>query len=182
VSKPLQKARRDGGRTAWRAFGRDRRGVAAVEFALLAIPFFLMLFAVIETSLVFLAEFTLDRAVEKASRIVRTGEAQKAAMSAGDFRSLICSDVGFLMKCDGLAIDLNTYASFTQLPPPSAVKSGDVDSSGFGYQLGAPQTVQTLRAYYKWPIITDMMRSYLSDMNDGSHLLSSITVFRTEPY
>ena len=38
-----------------RRFRRDRRGSAAVEFALIATPFFALLFAIIETSIVFFA-------------------------------------------------------------------------------------------------------------------------------
>jgi len=40
-------------------FGREKKGVAAVEFAIIAIPFFLLLYAVIDTGLVFFATSTL---------------------------------------------------------------------------------------------------------------------------
>lgn len=42
-------------RTALRRFGRNRRGSAAVEFALVAPVFFALIFAIIETALVFFA-------------------------------------------------------------------------------------------------------------------------------
>lgn len=166
----------------WRRFAGDRRGVAAIEFAMLAIPFFLLIFALIETALIFLGEFTLDQAATRVARLVRTGEAQKAALSADDFRKAICTEVSYLLKCADIAIDLKVYQSFADLPPPPAVQNGSLNTAGFGYQLGGTQAVQALRIYYKWPVLTDMMRSTLSDMSDGSHLLSSIVVFQTEPY
>ena len=166
----------------WRHFTGDRRGVAAIEFAMLAIPFFLIIFALLETALVFLGEFTLDQAATRVARMVRTGEAQKAGLSADDFRKAICTEASYLMKCADIAIDLKVYGSFADLPPPSPVQNGSLNTAGFGYQLGGSQAVQALRVYYKRPVLTDMMRSTLSDMSDGSHLLSSIVVFQTEPY
>ncbi|MBC8129296.1 MAG: pilus assembly protein, partial [Rhizobiaceae bacterium] len=68
------------GRPALAPFGRfrrDRKGVAAVEFAILAIPFFVTVFAIVETSLVFLAELTLDQSVDRVARKVRTGELER---------------------------------------------------------------------------------------------------------
>ena len=43
-----------------RRFRRNRRGSAAVEFALIATPFFALLFAIIETSIVFFAGQVLE--------------------------------------------------------------------------------------------------------------------------
>ena len=163
-------------------FWGNRRGSVAIEFAFLALPFFLTIFAIIETSIVFLAELTLDQSVDRVARSVRTGELQKEKMSAEDFRKDICKGVDFLLDCDKLKIDIKVYQTFADLDRPIPVKNGDIDSSGFGYQLGGPETINALRVYYKWPIHTDMMRAYLSDMADGSHLLFSMAAFRTEPY
>ncbi|BDA82645.1 pilus assembly protein TadG [Aureimonas sp. SA4125] len=160
----------------------DRRGSAAVEFAILAVPFFLTIFAIIETSIVFLAELTLDQSVDRVARKVRTGELQKANMTAEDFKKEICKGVEFLLDCSKLNVDIKVYPDFGALNQPTPVKNGDIDPSGFGYQLGGPETINALRVYYKWPIHTDMMRAYLSDMADGSHLLYSMAAFRTEPF
>lgn len=163
-------------------FGRDRRGSVAIEFAFLALPFFLTVFAIVETSLVFLAELTLDQSVDRVARSVRTGELQKANMSAEDFRADICQGVDFLLDCSKLHIDIKVYPNFGNLNQPTPIRNGDIDNTGFGYELGGPETINALRVYYKWPIHTDLMRAYLSDMADGSHLLYSMAAFRTEPY
>lgn len=184
MSGPVQKSPSvpGGTRRPLRRFGRDRRGVAAIEFAMLALPFFLTVFAIFETSMVFLAELTLDQSVETVARKVRTGELQRAKMSKADFDKEICDGVSFLLDCNDLEIDLNVYSDFSKLPPPSPIKNGDIDPSGFVYTLGGPETISALRVYYKWPIRTDIMRAYLSNLNDGSHLLFSMAAFRTEPF
>ena len=49
-------------------FRRAKKGSAAVEFAMLAIPFFLLLYAVIDTSLVYFATSTLENGVATAAQ------------------------------------------------------------------------------------------------------------------
>ncbi|WP_162244744.1 TadE/TadG family type IV pilus assembly protein [Aureimonas sp. Leaf454] len=161
-------------------FRRDRQGVAAIEFALLALPFFTIIFAILETGLVFLAELTLDQAVDQVARTVRTGEAQKAGMTEAQFKQAICDKVSFLLSCPKLKIDLSVYANFASIPAPSP--SGSVDSSGFGVHMAGGETISALRVYYNWPIYTDLMRKYLATSGDGTQLLYSVAAFRTEPF
>ena len=56
----------------WRGFAHDESGVTAIEFGLLAVPFFSILGAILETSLVFLSGQVLESAVQDASRLIRT--------------------------------------------------------------------------------------------------------------
>jgi len=51
-------------------FGRDRKGSAAVEFALVAPIFFALLFAVLETGFVFFAGQTLETVTQDVARLV----------------------------------------------------------------------------------------------------------------
>ncbi|WP_102961047.1 TadE/TadG family type IV pilus assembly protein [Mangrovicella endophytica] len=169
-------------RTRARLFSRDRSGATVIEFAMLALPFFGLVFATLETSLVFLGEVALDHAVEQVGRKIRTGEVAAKKMDEATFKKEICDQVSYLMDCSKLKIDLNTYTSFASIPILTPMKDGDVDSSGFGYKLPAGETITALRVYYKWPIFTDVMRKYLSDTADGSHLLFGMAAFRTEPY
>ena len=57
----------------WRLFMRDETGVTAVEFAILALPFFSIIVAIMETSVILLAGAILDSAVQDTSRVIRTG-------------------------------------------------------------------------------------------------------------
>jgi Flp pilus assembly protein TadG len=163
-----------------RRFRRDRNGVAAIEFGILAMPFFLIVFAILETGLVFLAELTLDQAVERVARTVRTGEMQKAMTTEAQFKQAICDRVKILMDCSKLKIDLSTYGDFADIPPPPT--DGKIDSSGFGVRMAGTETVAALRVFYNWPIYTDMMRKYMATSTDGTQLIYSYAAFRTEPF
>jgi Flp pilus assembly protein TadG len=72
---PIACARRVAARCRLSRFGRSQDGSAAVEFALVATPFFALLFAIIETALVFFADQALDTAVQSTARLLRTGQA-----------------------------------------------------------------------------------------------------------
>ena len=62
-------------------FWRDERGFTAVEFAMVAMPFLMLLFGTIGIGLFFFTTFSLENAVEQASRQIRTGQAQLAGMT-----------------------------------------------------------------------------------------------------
>jgi Flp pilus assembly protein TadG len=64
-------------RAAYR-FARHQDGAAAVEFALIAVSFLALLFAILETALVFFAGQTLESAASDAGRLIMTGQAQTA--------------------------------------------------------------------------------------------------------
>src|ERR1700749_53165 len=65
-----------------KAFWRADKGAAAVEFALVATPFFVLLFGVIELGLVLMAQVDLENAMANATREIRTGITQSATTSA----------------------------------------------------------------------------------------------------
>jgi Flp pilus assembly protein TadG len=77
-------------RNALRRFRRNRRGSAAVEFALVAPLFFGLLFAIIEVALMFFASQVLETVTQDSARLVLTGQAQGAALTDVDFKKIIC--------------------------------------------------------------------------------------------
>src|SRR5712671_2242535 len=74
-------------RNALRRFRRNRRGSAAVEFALVAPVFFALLFAIIETAIVFFAGQVLETVTQDSARMIMTGQAQTAAFTQAQFRT-----------------------------------------------------------------------------------------------
>ncbi|MEX6508883.1 TadE/TadG family type IV pilus assembly protein [Jiella sp. M17.18] len=169
-------------RRGLRAFLRDRRGATAIEFAILAGPFFILMLVLLETSTIFIGELVLDRAVAKVGREVRTGQATNAGVSKADFRQMICDEVSFMMNCGKLQIDLQSYGTFSAIPTSIPVKNGDIDASKLGYALPTSETITALRVYYKWPLYTDVLREMSTTMSDHSFVLVASAAFRTEPF
>src|SRR5471032_2889596 len=82
-----------------RRFRRNRRGTAVIEFALVAPVFFALLFAIIETALVFFAGQVLETITQDSARQILTGQAQTAAFTQADFKTLVCSKIPALFSC-----------------------------------------------------------------------------------
>ena len=66
---------------------RRNDGAAAVEFALVAAPFLALVFAIMETAIVFFAGQALETAVADTSRLIMTGQAQTKASRSRNSRT-----------------------------------------------------------------------------------------------
>jgi len=164
-------------------FGRDETGATAVEFGLIALPFFALLFAILETGLVFFAGQTLETAVANVSRTIRTGQAQQQGLDLTAFRNQICAQISALMSCSGLSLDVRTYASFSSVNLANPINSqGKLDTSNFTYDAGNGGDIVVVRAFYEWPTYSRMLGFNLSNLADGNHLLAAAAAFKNEPF
>ena len=175
--------------TAKRMRAQGTRANAAIEFAMVAPVFFLLLLAVIENGVIYFAGSTLQYATDNAARFVRTGQASALTGSASQqqaaFRQRICNDIGPVLQCNAnLQVDLQAYpsgyggASFTN--PLDG--SGNLNPSLNNYNTGVACNVVLLRVFYTWNIITPLLSPFLTNMATGKHLITATSAFRNEPY
>ena len=165
-----------------RRFGRRNDGTAAVEFGIVAAPFFALLFAIMETAMVFFAGQTLETAVADSSRLIFTGQAQTAGMTATGFKDAVCARIFGLFDCqNGITVDVQKYSTFA-----SADLSRPVDAEGKvkqgQFNPGGPCEIVVVRLVYQYPVYVALMGFDLSDMSGGKRLLIATSVFRNEPY
>ena len=103
-------------RTALRRFRRNRRGSAAVEFALVAPVFFALLFAIIETAIVFFAGQVLETVTQDSARMIMTGQAQTANYTQAQFKTpsfVRQRSRQVLFDCtNGIYVDVKSYPTF----------------------------------------------------------------------
>lgn len=164
-----------------RRFARRQDGAAAIEFAMVALPFLSLLFAIIETALVFFAGQTLETAAAEASRLIMTGQAQQANYTAADFKKEVCSRIYGLFDCSGgMTVDVKNYSTFGSINHTPPVSNGSFDASKTGYAPAGPGCIQVVTLYYQWPVYVSMLG--LSNLNGGSRLMSATAVFKNEPY
>ncbi|MDG2043220.1 MAG: pilus assembly protein [Maricaulis sp.] len=166
--------------TRWR---RDRSGSAAVEFAMIAAPFFLLLFAMIEVAAVFFTGTVLENAVLETARQIRTGQAQNSSMSATEFRNQICDRIAVVGNCDRLLIDVEVFPNFGSIDQSSPIDAdGNVSSGSFGFDPGSAGDIVLVRVFYRWSLMTPNFGGALSNMNGNDRLITAATVFRNEPF
>jgi Flp pilus assembly protein TadG len=164
-------------------FRRNSDGSTAVEFALVAVPFFALVFAIIETALVFFAGQVLESGVSDASRLVRTGQAQQMGMDEAAFRNRICErSVGLLNCGDSLKVDVRTYNNFGAINLASPVdEDGNLDDN-FTFELGQGGDIVMVRAFYEWPTIVPGFGINMANLGNGKRLLAGAATFRNEPF
>src|SRR5271170_2595612 len=75
------------------------RGVSMLEFALIAMPLFILIFGILEVGLIFWGAYELDNATLSAARMIRTGQAQTSGLTQPAMVSQICSSVFILPNC-----------------------------------------------------------------------------------
>ena len=175
------------------AFADDKRGIAAVEFALIAMPFFFLIFGLLEVCVIFIMSSILEHAASEASRQIRTGQIQTAghadsATAKAAFLVDVCDELFGMMPCDNgkLKLDVQKFSSFGSTAGQSLTFDGasnDLDDSGFGFDTGAQNEIVVIRVFYEWDLIIPVMSAPLDNMGGTNRRLLQATVaFRNEPF
>jgi len=163
-------------------FVRHDDGAAAVEFGIVAAPFLALMFAIMETALVFFAGQTLETAVADSARLIMTGQAQTQNFDAPTFKNSVCSKIGGLFDCQGgLYVDVKKYSSFGAVDnsPPTIKPDGTIDTT---YNAGGPGDIVVVRLMYQWPVYASLLGFNLSNIGGNKRLLIATAAFRNEPY
>lgn len=170
-----------------RRFRRNRRGSAAVEFAFVAPMFFALLFAIIETSLVFFAGQVLETGTQDTARLMLTHQAQDANMTQAQFKADLCNRVASMFNCDGVYVDVKTYPAGTPINIVDPIDSSGNFVNSFTYQTvpaGSSNTV-VVRAFYQWPLFVTQLGYNIANIGrnttNASRLLAATAAFRVEP-
>ncbi len=132
----------------------DRRGVAAVEFALVSFPFILFIMAVLATAFHFYLQQALDYATQAAARQVQLGKVP-ANYTAADFVSnIFCPVFGVFQLCGNLFADLRPVTDYQQLANPGVADSPDsISTSGFAFCPGQPGQLMYMHIVYQGPAL-----------------------------
>ena len=167
-----------------RRFGRNEDGVTAVEFGLVAVPFFALMFAILETAIIFFAGQALETAVGDAARLIRTGQAHEDGMSETEFKAAVCERVFELFDCEnGLNVDVRTSATFDSIDLGVPVdEDGNLITEDFDFQIGEAGDIVMVRTLYEWPVFINMLGNDLANLGNGKHILSATAVFKNEPF
>jgi Flp pilus assembly protein TadG len=189
--------------TAVRRLMGGEAGTATVEFAIVAVPFLALVFAILETAFIFFAQQALENAAVSAGRLIMTGQAQSnyqnsgQPMTASQFKTAACAAISGILNCNtNLIVDVQTYTSF------AAANSGNATSAPLNAQgvlqvnpntppfnMGGPGDIVVVVLMYQWPAWVSLPGlTSLMDLASGSNqpvtgrLLMATSVFVNEPY
>ncbi len=149
---------------------------------MVALPFVLMMFAILEIGLVFVTDSVLENATIETGRLVRTGQASAQSMTADAFKTSLCGRMSiFAPYCSSRAtIDVRVIPQFATIPP-DPMAGGTFDDGVLTYSNGAPGDLVLVRVWYRQPLLTTFLAQGLSRMDDGTAMLTATTAFRNEP-
>jgi Flp pilus assembly protein TadG len=166
---------------ALRRFRRNRRGSAAVEFALVAPIFFALLFAIIETAMVFFAGQVLETGLQDTGRAIYISK----SMTPAEFKQALCDRVVVLFACSDLYVDMRSYAAGTAITITEPIDGSGNFAPNFVYQppTALDQTV-VVRAFYQWPLFVTGLGYNIANIGRGTsnskRLLASTNAFRPQ--
>lgn len=171
-------------RSSPRRSARAREGSAVVEFAMIALPFFVLLFAILEIGLILLLDAVVETAVADTGRLVRTGQAQQQAVTPQVMKQKFCERMSVFAKdCSTRAyLDVRVINTFTEPLVPDPTASGVFDPSSLTFQPGGPGDLVLVRIWYAHPVVTPFLQQAMSRMGDGNVFLTTTMSFRNEPY
>ncbi|MFO1246956.1 MAG: TadE/TadG family type IV pilus assembly protein [Alphaproteobacteria bacterium] len=172
----------------------SKKGSAAIEFAMVAPVFFVLLMGTMEAGIMFFAQSALQNAVNDAARLVRTGQTacyttsggNCVAMTQAEFKTKVCDAVSVLLKnctSGSLQFDVNAYPSgYSAASNSSPLDSGNNLKTLTAFNVGNACDVVLVRAFYKWPVFTPGLNYFMANVAGNYHLLATAAAFRNEPY
>jgi Flp pilus assembly protein TadG len=185
-SVPTQKGRRQ---SFLARFLRNRSGGTAIEFALLSIPFAILVFAILETCISFAGQQLLSNITDDVARQIRTGQLKPGPDLAADaLKQRICDRLDILVSPTtcvvSLEVDLHKYDTFAKAAAVRIkLKDGDIDTTGFYPPTpGESMSINMLRVFYRWPVITDFMSKLVTNLEGGKTLHFASVTWKNEPF
>ncbi len=165
------------------SFLGERKGVSALEFALIAPPFFMLVFGILDVALISWAGYELENATVETARLVRTGQAQGAAWTSSQLAAQLCSKVVILANCaTAVRLNVQTFSTFGAISMPNPLDQNGALRNDFTYSTGDPGSIVLVTAYYEWTLTNPLTRATLANLSDGNTLLQASAAFRNEPY
>jgi Flp pilus assembly protein TadG len=170
-----------------RRFNRDDKGATAVEFALIAIPLVSLIFAALQTSIIFVFDQALQTATQKAARQLMTGSAQTSNLTKDQFKSIVCANLPSQFNCANLLVDVEASSSFSTVSTSPVTLTYNPDgtvsnAAALSYNPGNPGDIVIMRAMYDWPVLGGPLGVGLANQPDGGRLMIATAVFKNEPY
>lgn len=186
-------------RCGWGGFVRARGGGAAVDFAIIAPVFFLLVIGTLEFAMLMVGETLLQSAVTDASRFGLTGRTFVGQTREEVIADIVESRTYGLIDTERLEFDTLVYPSFDSVgraetftdrngngawdagePFTDINGNGQWDEDMGAAGLGGPDDVVLYRVRYDWRMLTPLFRALFPP--DGVIPMEASLAIRNEPF
>lgn len=189
----------NGTRQAARRLLGDRRGSTAVDFALIAGPFFLIVVGVLEFGMLMIGQTLLQSAVTDASRFGLTGRTLVGQTREEVIAEIVEENGIGLIDPNRLVFETLVYPSFDSVGQPETFTDdngngawdpgeafADINGNGTwdadmgAAGLGGPDDIVLYRVRYDWEMLTPLLGHILP--GSGVVPLEASIAIRNEPF
>lgn len=154
---------------------RDQRGTTALEFALVAWPFLLLVFLTFEATWAMTIELALNDAVQEASRLGSLGTLPSSGTREDSIKNAIVTRAAGLLDSNNLFITMSSYGTASQWSDNRNNKNVS-PTAGAGSSRWLVQYVVT----YTQPVLTLLGSSKLGG---ATSIVHSMTIMvQNEPF
>ena len=160
---------------------KDARGTAALEFAVIAMPLFIMIAGMIETGVLAFTSAVTEAATREAARQVRTGNVQTAADALARFRTEFCQNLPSTFSCGSFYFDVRTFSEFASISLPPVTFDANGVPQGLQFSPGEANTVVSVRVIHTYHFMTPLIGELMGGASSTVPLIST-AVMRTEPF
>ncbi len=157
---------------------RARDGAAALEFALVCMPFTMLLIGIVSFAYVFYLQFALDYSLQQAVRQIQIGNVA-GSTSVGTFTAnVFCPVFSQFAPCAGVLISVQPVLDYWST---YAIVSSPLQPTAFC--TGLPGTLMYARASYAAPVWASFMVSTLaaSPASTGQNIVSGAAFANENP-
>lgn len=180
--------------------GRDTDGATAIEFSLLALPFMILVFGILELAIVFFTTTSLQHNLTTHTRDLRVGESASICGSIDDLRARVCNSLD-VQNCqqklgvnitrigssqfDAAALGQFRGNSFTVTLDASGNPTSDIDLASFNVLDNGIQGNEILiaKAVFQHDLILPGRLTGLATSGLGNTRALTVTqAIRTEPF
>jgi len=155
-----------------------QKGTTAVEMALIAPVFFLLLIGLMEICLIEAGQQLLENATFNTSRLAKTGYTASGKTQTQTVSQILTNELqsfGTFFDTSKVVMTAVDYNTFTN------ASNGVGGTNG----LGAQQQIVVYTVTYPWPLLTPMMGQIFGQQNSNGQWIINLTseiVVRNEPY
>jgi Flp pilus assembly protein TadG len=167
------------GRRRWRPrFLHDARGAAAVEFAVVALPFLTLAVGVIEIGVDYYVFSQIDQATQQSVQEIRSGSVQVRNLTRDEFRDTVFCPKLSMLACDKAVFNVAVVRDESHW---SAFTMRTVDPAAAKWCTGNPREIVLVQVAYPVPLASMIWAGDKSNVNGQRYYLAA-AAFRNEPF
>jgi Flp pilus assembly protein TadG len=166
----------------FRNFIGNRKGSTAIEFAILALPFLVLIFAIIELAIMYFVDSALDAAMHSAVRQVRVGTAKTAAWDITKFKTAVCSELSYSFSCkSNLKVRSTVITNMNSVTKISGISGGTLNVTE-DFNIGGSGDYVLIQVFLPWDPVMKLYAFSSGRLSDGRYVLGAAELFKNEPF